>query len=317
MNKKELLKEWLGNRERTYAGGIALFDALARPIHIEKYGAYFAQLSSAATFDPHFTQLIDVLSRISVQIDGEPHLYPAALVEEPIAETVPPKVLDEKQINDLVADKQQKIEELQSLVDGLTDKLDDLNNDQDDHGMEIGDLQEQLSQHETSIQTLQGEVEELMKPGIKVVVEADMPKTIREAYARIKEIVPLYASLHNDITNESITDEERKKFANNLCLLDDERRKLWEKINAWSEGKVLQVDEKKPEYSDNPTVRGFELLRARKRLKENIINSQKAAARAQADGKLTVYENAIKRVSRYELDLQEVETEIANAGLTD
>ncbi|UVV77375.1 hypothetical protein NXW84_06400 [Bacteroides fragilis] len=64
--------------------------------------------------------------------------------------------------------------------------------------------------------------------------------------------------------------------------MDDERRKLWKQIDDYAEGKqaTLELDAKRPEYSENAVVRGFEIARQIKRLKQNITNSKTAAERA-------------------------------------
>lgn len=308
MTKKQIINEWLANQERQYAAGLALFNEVARPFHKEKYAAYFAQVENPAMFDPHFTQLVDVLCKIAAQMRNEAHLYPTC--NDEVVTKVESKIAADDKVKELVEAREEKILALQEEVDELTQNLEQLSQDSGDNTNEIEDLQLQLSQHEDQIADLQKEVEELSKPGVKVVVEGDMPKSIKQAYARIKEIAPLYGSLHNDIANEATSEADRKKYAEQLCKLDDERRKLWDKIDSWSEGKHLEVDEDRPAYSDNSVVRGFELLRARKRIKENILNSKKAMKKAEKDGKLTTLENAKARIARYEIELQEVEAEI-------
>ena len=92
MTRNEQLINWLGNRQRKYADGVALFDALARQVQKEKYSVYFAAApANPHIFDPHFTQLINCLTRISREIREAPELYPAA--NESIIEA---KEVDEK-----------------------------------------------------------------------------------------------------------------------------------------------------------------------------------------------------------------------------
>lgn len=306
MTRNEQLINWLGNRQRKYADGVALFDALAKQVQKEKYSAYFAAApANPHIFDPHFTQLINCLTRISRELREAPELYPAA--NEPMVET---KEVDEKvrmeeltKRTDAIATHEQQIEE-------LTERIEDLEGS--DNTDDISELQEQIDEHRAELEQLRKEVDALSEPGVKVVTEASMPTSIKKAYARIKEIAPLYASLHNDIANPDITDEKRKSLAEELCKLDDERRKLWKAIDAWAEGKgTLSLDAKRPAFSDNPVVRGIELARHVKRLKQNIANSKKAAEKAKEDGRQVVYENAMQRIAGYEADLAETEKEIA------
>ncbi|WP_291528585.1 hypothetical protein [Bacteroides sp. UBA939] len=311
MNRNEQLTNWLGDRQRKYADGVALFNALARQVQKEKYAAYFATSpANPHIFDPHFTQLVNCLTRISREIRESPSLYPAA--NEPVIET---KEVDEKQRTEELTKRTTAIMAHEQQIEELTERIEDL--EDSDNAGEIAELQEQIDKHRAELEQLRKEVDILNAPGVKIVTEASMPPSIRKAYTRIKEIVPLYASLHNDIANPGITDEVRKSLAEELCKLDDERRKLWKGIDDWSEGKgTLDLDAQRPVFSDNPVVRGIELIRHVKRLKENIVNSRKSAEKAQKDGRQTVYENAMKRIAAYEKDLTETEKEIAGEKIS-
>ena len=90
------------------------------------------------------------------------------------------------------------------------------------------------------------------------------------------------------------------------------RWRTTETLEAWAEGKGnLQLEEKRPEFSENSIVRGIEIARQIKRLKNNIVNSKSAAERAQKDGKQTVMQNALDRIEKYQAELTTLETEIA------
>lgn len=306
MTRKELLTIWLGNRQRKYADGVALFEALAKPVQKEKYSAYFAGApANPHIFDPHFTQLINCLTRMAREIRESPKLYPAA--DEAIIDT---KEVDEKIRTEELTKRTAAITAHEQHIAELTARIEEL--EEGDNTGDITDLQEQIDEHRAELEQLRKEVDALSQPGVKVVTEASMPTSIKKAYARIKEIAPLYASLHGDIANPELADEARKALAEQLCKLDDERRKLWKAIDEWSEGKgTLSLDAKRPSFSDNPIVRGIELARHVKRLKQNIANSRKAAEKAKEDGRMVVYENAMSRIAGYEADLAETEKEIA------
>ena len=306
MTRNEQLINWLGNRQRKYADGVALFDALARQVQKEKYSVYFAAApANPHIFDPHFTQLINCLTRISREIREAPELYPAA--NESIIEA---KEVDEKARTEELTKRTAAIATHEQQIEELTERIEYLEGS--DNTGDISELQEQIDEHRAELEQLRKEVDALSNPGVKVVTEASMPTSIKKAYARIKEIAPLYASLHNDIANPDIEDEARKTLAEELCKLDDERRRLWKAIDAWSEGKgTLSLDAKRPVFSDNPVVRGIELARHVKRLKQNIVNSQRSADKAKEDGRQVVYDNAMSRIAGYEKELAEIEKEIS------
>lgn len=306
MTRNEQLINWLGNRQRKYADGVALFDALAKQVQKEKYSAYFAAApANPHIFDPHFTQLINCLTRISREIREAPELYPAA--NESIVEA---KEVDEKARTEELTKRTAAIATHEQQIEELTERIEYLEGS--DNTGDISELQEQIDEHRAELKQLRKEVDALSEPGVKVVTEASMPTSIKKAYARIKEIAPLYASLHNDIANPDLEDEKRKSLAEELCKLDDERRKLWKAIDAWAEGKgTLSLDAKRPVFSNNPVVRGIELARHVKRLKQNIVNSQRSADKAKEDGRQVVYDNAMSRIAGYEEELAEIEKEIA------
>lgn len=308
MKRKEQLFNWLANRQRKYADGMALFRSLANENMKQRYSAYLECGADGVShpFDPRFTQLANCLSKIAQNIRSG--LVMAAAEEE----------LEVGKISDTESEKQaalkkrsERIQELDDLNEDLQTRIGYLEDGSEEHVEELEELKKQVESNLEEINQLRKEVDALNTPGVKVVTEATLPKKLQKAYDRIKEIAPLYASLHNDLTNTDLSDEERKKLADQLCDLDDERRKLWRSIDQWAEGKAtLDLGEKRPEYSDNAVVRGYEMARQIKRLKENIRNSQAAAEKAQADGRQNVYENAMKRIQRYEAELKELEEEV-------
>lgn len=308
MTRQEQLISWLGDRQRKYADGLALFNTLAKEPMKKKFAAYLSAAPEAPSiFDPHFTQLVNCLSKLDKEIKFSPSLYPAAMEEVIIVKTI-----SDTERMEALEEKRDAIATLEETLDDLKSRISDLENDSESHGEELASLQEQLDEKMGELCSLQNEVNALNSPGVKIITEESLTPSMRKAYDRIKEITPLYASLHNDIANQDIPAEERQPMAEELCKLDDERRKLWKQIDSWAEGKgPLQLEEKRPEFSDNSIVRGIEIARQIKRLKNNIANSKTAAERAKADGKQTVMQNALDRISKYEAELATLEAEIA------
>lgn len=306
MKRKEQLQQWLGDRRRTYADGLRLFRALASDAVKNRYSAYLEQGADGVSnpFDPRFTQLVNCLSKIAQAIRAGQDI-PAA-EEELLTVTVPADEQSKER-----ADRQRRIEELKADNEDIATRIGYLEDETGTHADEIDELKDQMEQNLDEIRQLRQDVDQLSQPGVKVVTEESLTPELKKAYQRIKEIAPLYASLHADIASESTPDDDRKRLADKLCDLDDERRELWKQIDDWAEGKGVRLDEKRPEYSDNALVRGYEMARQVKRLRQNIANSREAADKAQTDGRQTIYENALKRIQRYEAELKELEAEIA------
>lgn len=106
----------------------------------------------------------------------------------------------------------------------------------------------------------------------------DLPSSLQPAYDRIREITPLYAKLHSELSAAS-DDAERKALAQQLCDLDDERRRLWAKIDAWNKDSKVELSEPRPEYSDNSLLRGLQIERSIKRTRDNIGTARASIAR--------------------------------------
>ena len=312
MTRKDQLLNWLACRQRTYTDGMSLFRALAPETVKQRYGLYLEQGAEGVSnpSDPRFTQLVNCLARIANAIRSG-QVIAAAEVELDVR---PVTVAEAKKKKETVQ-RQRRIEDLESINEDIATRISFLESDRDDHAEEIDELRDQIEQNWDEVRQLRKEVDMLNTPGVKVVTEASLPPALRKAHDRIKQIAPLYASLHADIANPSTPDEERKKLADKLCALDDERRKLWRKIDDWSEGKGATSDKLRTtsiSENDNDVVRGYEIARQIKRLRQNIANSRAAAEKAKADGRQTVYENALQRIESYEAELQELQIVISS-----
>lgn len=310
MTRKDQLLNWLACRRHTYADGMALFRALAPETVKQRYGLYLEQGAEGVSnpSDPRFTQLVNCLARIANAIRSG-QVIAAAEVELDVR---PVTVAEAKKKKETVQ-RQRRIEELESINEDIATRISFLESDRDDHAEEIDELRDQIEQNWDEVRQLRKEVDMLNAPGVKVVTEASLPPALRKAHDRIRQIAPLYASLHADIANPSTPDEERKKLADKLCALDDERRKLWRKIDDWSEGKGATSDKLRvTSVGDNDLSRGYEIARQMKRLRQNIANSRAAAEKAKADGRQTVYENALQRIESYEAELKELQNAITS-----
>ena len=58
------IKQWLADRRRKYADGLALFNKYASQELKSKFGAYFNEVNSCPAFDGHMTTLVNKLTVI-------------------------------------------------------------------------------------------------------------------------------------------------------------------------------------------------------------------------------------------------------------
>lgn len=77
MNVKEFLLSWVSGSSRKYLDGVRLFELLAAETLKKRYLAFFREVSLPHGNDPHFTILLDKLSRIAQQVRVSPNSFPA------------------------------------------------------------------------------------------------------------------------------------------------------------------------------------------------------------------------------------------------
>lgn len=294
MTNIEKLHSWIASPQRDYAAGLSLFKALGRKPAHDLYLRYLEQGKDAA----RLSQLEGCLRNIIEAIKIEPKLYPAAHDEyggRPTAATA-------KQVDDEIMRRVKEIAVHDDKIESLRSSLVELTERNDDTATNVEELQDEIRQHEETISQLQDEVEELRKPGVKFIKTEEAPFKIRAAQRRIKEIVPLMASLHASLSDTTISDSERKQTADQLCRLSDERRKLWNEIDEWSTHGT--PDNEQPA---DPVQQGYKIARRIERLQANILYAQRAADDAEAAGRQTIRENALRRLESYRKELEELQ----------
>ena len=283
-----LLEQWLSNPKRKYADGLALFNALATEALRTKYGQY---LNEADPDTQHqFSQPMSIMTNKLAQ------LRQMAQIKPELFEGI--EIITEKDDLDISA-KKEVIKNLRAEIEDLKEQLDDKDSD----NTELNDL---LEEKEEQLESIGNELKQLEeKRGLQIVEKKNLPKQMQALYDRNREITPLMASLHAEISNESISSEKRKELREALCKLDDERRANWDKIDDWAEGKDVKIDEPEKVITDNdPIIAGMMMANRIIRLKENIKRSQESAASGKTE---LIRTNAAKRVEVYKAELAELE----------
>lgn len=289
----KVIREWLSNPSGKYFDGLAIFAQLASPQIKDKYLLYFSSLKSEPKqIDIHFTMLINKVSDIERNVSINPKAYEN--INLVFKETAP-----DQETLEAIAEAEEKIQELKQTLEELeADK-----NNVDDENSE---LQDKVDELETEISEREKELADLKaKRGIQIVKYDDMPDYIQLAYNRNREITPLMAKLHAEISVEKLHYKTRAKLVDELLMLDDERRANWDVIDDWSQGKLTEtpiVKEALP-YSDDKVIAGAQMARRVEALKENIARSTKTAENAERD---VIKDNAIKRVTAYNAELEEL-----------
>jgi hypothetical protein len=105
----------------------------------------------------------------------------------------------------------------------------------------------------------------------------ELPDHLADERARLREIVPIMAKLHAEMSNETIADDKRLELVTELVKLDNERRAIWEKIDAdMPEGTVVKTDDDEQVVEKNMLTLGATLAKRVTTLKGQINKNEKA-----------------------------------------
>ena len=91
---------------------------------------------------------------------------------------------------------------------------------------------------------------------------SSIPEDKIHLYDQLKEIRPLQASIHAEMSVEN-NPQKRKVCVDQLLLLEQKRKVLWSEIDGSAETPA-------PELEENPVERGARLAKRQKQLKQNL-----------------------------------------------
>ncbi len=304
------LQNWLADRKRKYADGLALFQALAPAEMKKKYIAFFSEVKEVPQFDSHFTVLVNKLTTVARLSSAQPQITTSERGSMLLRTAVAATKAIEKTANQLKGDKVLKeILVKESELFKLQDKITELEEDNDDKSGEIDQLQAELEEAQEELQELQDQFA-LLRPGAKIATYSSLPDNIRTIFDEVRQITPLYAALFTEMQNEALTAEQRKPIADQVHELWSRRAKLWDQIDAWAEGKQIQLKtevQKTEELPADQLLKGMQIANRIERLRENIRRTEISIAQHKKNGKLNLRQKAEQRLADYKRELAELD----------
>lgn len=141
--------------------------------------------------------------------------------------------------------------------------------------------------------------------GVKVVRFQDLPENLQPKYERIRELQPLRAKLHSELSSSN--GDAAAAIADDLCKVDDELRRLWDELDAWADGKAPEQPKE-----DSDVVKGMELTRREKKLRDNIRNNRNLVTKYEEQGDAAAAAKARERLAAYEKEMEELKKRIAD-----
>ena len=304
------LQNWLADRKRKYADGLALFQALAPEEMRKKYIAFFSEVKEVPQFDSHFTVLVNKLTTVARLSSAQPQITTSERGSMLLRTAVAATKAIEKTANQLKGDKVLKeILVKESELFKLQDKITELEEDNDDKTGEIDQLHAELEEAQEELQELQDQFA-LLRPGAKLATYSSLPDHIRPIFDEVRQITPLYAALFTEMQNEALTAEQRKPIADQVHELWSRRAKLWDQIDAWAEGKQIQLKtevQKTEELPADQLLKGMQIANRIERLRENIRRTEISIAQHKKNGKLNLRQKAEQRLADYKRELAELD----------
>lgn len=268
--------KWLEDSKRCYALGVLLFDFFAPQTIRNKYIQFFNAVTEPDPFSLEMSMLINKLTDIQRKLMIAPDAF---------------KNLD---------------------LNVLKDKIDALRNVEKENPVDAGYFQDLLEEVEL-LRDENEELESIIESNDKFVAFEDLPELIQKLFSDLKELRPLMASVHGNLSTCS-DNNARKALAEELCTLDEKRKEAWKQIDQWckDEGVEIAKFEKKaiaPEQKD-PAHHILDLTKLIKNTKEAIRRAKESIFKFEEEGAANKAEKAKQRLAEKEVELKSLEKEL-------
>lgn len=272
---KHEVDKWLEDSKRSYALGVLLFDFFApQPIR-NKYIHFFNAVTAPDPFSLEMSMLINKLTDIQRKLMIAPDAF---------------KNLDSNVLK----------EKIQALRNTPVDTVD------------AEDYQDLLDEVEL-LRDENEEFESIIESNDKFIAFEDLPDGIQQLFSELKELRPLMASVHGNLSTCNANDE-RKALAEELIALDEKRKACWEQIDQWckEEGVGVAKFEKKPivPVKKDPANHVLDLTKMIKNTREAIRRANDSIVRFEEEGAANKAEKARQRLAEKEVELKSLEKEL-------
>lgn len=139
-------------------------------------------------------------------------------------------------------------------------------------------------------------------------VELDsLPEEFAQDILRLKEIVPIMARVHAEMSISDIAPDKRAGLRNELIELDKERRAIWERIDKYNiDGEIEKTDEEL-QLEENLLLEGANIAKRIAQLRSNITRNTNSVKDFTKKGDKKKAAAAQARLDEYKRELSELE----------
>lgn len=135
----------------------------------------------------------------------------------------------------------------------------------------------------------------------------ELPASFETEKMRLKEIVPLMARIHADMSVETLADDKRAVLRSQLIDLDDERRAIWAKIDTGEGSASFDKSEDERNVEMNMLELGRKSAQRIGSLRSYIRRNEEAAKKHEAAGNKKKAANAREKLEIYAKELKQLE----------
>ncbi len=137
----------------------------------------------------------------------------------------------------------------------------------------------------------------------------DLPDSLAPDRARLKELIPLMAKLHADMSDEKIADDKRAELLAQLVKFDDERRAIWDRIDAFANGENLEVakSEDETKVESNMVSVGAGIQQRITLLKGYVTRANNSITKYTGEGKQNKVDEFTEKLAAYNSELEKLQ----------
>lgn len=137
----------------------------------------------------------------------------------------------------------------------------------------------------------------------------DLPESLAPDRARLKELIPLMAKLHADMSDEKIADDKRAELLVQLVKFDDERRAIWDRIDSFANGENLEVakSEDETKVESNMVSVGAGIQQRITLLKGYVTRANNSITKYTGEGKQNKVDEFTEKLAAYNSELEKLQ----------
>lgn len=135
----------------------------------------------------------------------------------------------------------------------------------------------------------------------------NMPEEFSQDILRLKEIVPIMARVHAEMSVSDIATDKRAGLRNELIELDKDRRAIWQRIDKYNTDGEIKKTEEELQIEENLLLEGANIAKRIAQLRSNITRNTTSVKDFTKKGDTKKAADAQARLDEYKKELSQLE----------